>query len=165
MKPTKIQFTKQQILDLAREEPHFTDFLRQFKITEGVNPDSITYIDDHNSDMESCSSVILILRLKDGKLKKHPNATQNGSTHLPIWFIPGIESGYWRARSKNPLFVKNDGKVHLSTMATGVTLRQHELPDFTDVLEKDEVYILESYDDDQFEAHVSLSVPELVNLV
>jgi hypothetical protein len=170
----QLTLTRDEMLKLMLVNPEFKAFLAQLRTAEGyAGPDKLTYIDDHRGVVYSCDDILMVLRLDaDGtpsKPRDPARTVQDGQTHLPMWIFAGHCNQYCVARSKNPLYVGKDGKIHSSTMATGVTLRftgEHE--SFADVvMDQKEVFLIDCLSDlpkltkEKYEAHIWMSIVEL----
>lgn len=172
--------TRKQVLATAMADPIFVAGLNELKAAEGFGPETIHGIDDHNrAGVFAVDNVVLVVRFdSDGSPSKPRGGAvkQDGKTHLPAWIMPGCyrtnmgRFDWGQGRCKNPLFVRNDGKVHLSTMATGLNLNfRAEDKEFYDIAHKGLGVYTQSYDwgeptTEAHEAHVWMTVAELAAL-
>jgi hypothetical protein len=175
--------TRDYVLQVALADPIFRTALQQLKGAEGFGPDSIRAIDDHTNGISDISDVIVVVRFDTDGTPSAPRpgaVVQNGSKHLPAWITYGRIDGKWGYGStKNPLYVSPDNKIHISRMATGNRLvfrsaRLSYIPkdgsfDRVARLER-KVYVQAQGDpgefpEEQYDANVYLTVPELAALL
>jgi hypothetical protein len=174
--------TRASVIAAALADPIFVAGLKQLQAAEGFGPESISGIDDHNSGTSTfkIDNVVVVVRFDADGSPSKPRRTakaQDGNTHLPAWIMPGCyrtrgEDFDWgRGRCKNPLFVESDGKVHLTTMATGSNLRfWDEEKDFDTMVRKNRGVYTQSCGwgnniaEEMHEAHVWMTVAELAAL-
>ena len=117
-------------------------------VAKALESSGCRYIDDHDSHfgsiddykMDPIDHVVICQRYRaDGELQISTEEDRYGEKHPVGWVFPGRfmlpTNMWWCAQCKNPLYVDDHGRPHLTTYATGPTLNK----DNFDILRKYEV--------------------------
>lgn len=112
------------LLAIRETAPGFWDHLSL--IADGLVRSDYTMVNDHNSGDEIrpvehvtiCQTYTL-----DGKLWPVARYAEN---HPTAWIFSGPYA-YSHAQSKNPLYLDDNGVIHLTTCATGMVIRRAEI--------------------------------------
>lgn len=159
--------TRTQAVQLLSAHAPFASFLKDFKAAQGYTPEQVLFLDDHkkgytNVRQESaCRDFIAVLRIKkDGTLIEE-------NRRPAAWIFPGFSDRDWReTRTQNPLYVGEDGSIHLSTGARGSTLYAGD--NFRRItLTEQRVHFtnMAVYDgEEDYEAHIHLTLAQLNEL-
>lgn len=164
--------TRASVIASALSRPNFRKGVDQLKTATGFGPHSIHIKDDHNDGRRTydVDNVLLVTRFNaDGT--PTPESRMSDSAWLASGSFPRSYDPWGQARSKNPLYVGDDGAVHVSTEARGYTLFLHqEDQTFETVADKNRgVYVkgtecAHEYPFGAYEAHVCLTLAELTAL-